>query len=80
MSAVSGRFASALSRLLSVFGDTAFFRGAPVTVIFDATPKPERLPARLLDLEDGVQAALVTLPSSAVHVSFPPSSPFAKKI
>lgn len=73
MSAVSARFASALSRLLGAFGDTAEFRGASVAVLIDTAPKPERLPANMLDLDEGVQAAILTLPFSAVPPGNPPS-------
>lgn len=75
MSLASARFASALTRLSAVFGDAVSFRGASVTVMIDAAPKLDRLPPRLLDLEDGVQAALLTLPAAAVAALTPNTPP-----
>lgn len=73
MSAVTARFASAFSRLLGVFGDAATFREQPVSVAIDRSPKPDRLPVHMLDLEEGVQAVFINLPVTDVAVDAPPT-------
>lgn len=53
-------------------GEGASFRGAAVQAVIDRSPKPDRLPARMLDLDGEVQVALVTLPITSGTASNPP--------
>lgn len=70
--ALADRLAAATARLSGSLGEPWRFRGAPLSVLVDRSPKPDRLPSRLLDLDDAVQAALITIPAAAV--TSPPSA------
>lgn len=53
-------------------GESVDFRGAPVRAVIDRSPRPERLPSRLLELDGELQAALVHLPVTQALSENPP--------
>lgn len=63
---IAERLTALTARLTGALGEAWTFRGASVAVLVDRSPKPDRLPPRLLDLDDEVQAALITVPVAAV--------------